>query len=57
MRKSHPRSEWINTLRLRGVNVDREAPNPETDGDIDIEGPLDYRILYPPLAQRKGQHP
>ena len=54
MRKSHPRSEWINTLRLRGVNVDREAPNPETDGDIDIEGPLDYRILDLRWRSEKG---
>jgi hypothetical protein len=37
-----------------GCNVDREAPNPETDGDIDIEGPLDYRILDLRWRSEKG---
>lgn len=54
LRKPYARSEWLHSIRVRGINVDRETPDPETGGDIHIEGPLDYRLLDFRWRSEKG---
>ena len=54
-RKPYPRSEWINTLRIRAVIVDRET-SPVGDGGegIQIEGPPGYQIIDVRYRAEKG---
>ncbi len=45
-RKAEPRSEWINTLRMRAILVNRESSTATDAVQLPIvEGPLNYRIL------------
>jgi hypothetical protein len=54
-RKKYPRSEWIQSLRLRGVAVDRETPSNEPGvEDVTIEGPPSYQIIDLRYRAEKG---
>jgi hypothetical protein len=54
MRKPHPRSEWINTLRIRGVYVNREIPAEGIENPVQIDGPPSYRVLDARWRSEKG---
>lgn len=53
-RKYHPRSPWINTLRIRGIYVDRQTPPTNVENPIQIEGPADYQVLDFRFRSEKG---
>ncbi len=54
-RKPYPRSEWIQSLRLRAVGVDRETPVSEPGAeDPPIEGPANYQIVDLRYRAEKG---
>jgi len=52
-KKSSPRSEWIRTLRLRTVSVDREEPQPGSD-IIPTGEPANYQVLDLQYKAEKG---
>ena len=52
-RKSHPRSLWINTLRLRTVSVDKEIPSNPDDITMQHSNP-NYQIFDVRFKAEKG---
>lgn len=52
-KKSSPRSEWIRTLRLRTVAVDREEPFLAEDG-APVSGPSNYQVVDFQYKAEKG---